>query len=223
MSDEAGGIGGRSADSADERAERMRIEKEGVVLSTLRAKLSGLDLRDTAAAIGVAYDEKHGTVELHLLTDVFWVDDNLEVRGAGGQPEFEDTAIILNALRQRGGRRGEGWKAFRELASGHAGDFRDEAERPLAEVAAEVAADPREAAYAVGGSVVEPIAGSDVTIRVPVYPNVEALVQVFAEDMEFPSDARILFSEGADNFLPPGCLEELGARLAARMRRAVES
>lgn len=223
MADELRPDDGSSAPSADERAEAMRERKESVVLDTLRAKVAGVDLESAALSLGGTYDPEEKTVELYLLDEPLWLDAQFTVRSRSGQADFEDTAIILNALLRPGGRPGDGWRAFRELAAGHAGDFHDEAEAPLSGATDAVAEHAEGIASAVGGRVVESVAGADASLEVPLFPNVRALVQVFREDMEFPAEARILFSDGADRFLPPGCLEELGARLSERILAAAGS
>ncbi|GAB4250516.1 MAG: hypothetical protein Kow00129_11380 [Thermoleophilia bacterium] len=209
--------------SAETRAREMRRRKEQVVLETLRRKASGVDLRDVALSLGVGWAEDGESLEFEILGEGLVVRPDLSVvsKATARQASWADAAIVLNALVRPGGHPGSGWKTFREFAGGHAGDFREEAEKPLAFHAEEIAARAQEAASAVSGRVVDPVAGSDVTFEVPVFPHVRALVQVFREDMEFPAEARILFTEGADRFLPPGCLEELGSRLARKIIAAV--
>jgi hypothetical protein len=106
------------------------------------------------------------------------------------------------------------------LAAGHYHDFHDEAEVPIGAAATEICAAADQVARALEAEIVEPLGGCDLCLLVPAFPGVNVLVQVYLEDMEFPADAKILFSAGADRFLPPGCLEEVGRQLAGTMRKA---
>jgi len=223
-------------DSGSARGERMRIDKEAFVLRTLREKAAGVDLRDAATALGAGYDADTGRLLVHILNERFALTPELEavrVQPADetpeppprsppappqGQPEaarerpagYEETVVILNSLLMPGGKPGEGWQAFREMAAGHAQDFRVDVEQPLAEEAELLVARVPAIANRFGGELVEAVGGSDLAIVFAGYPGVRLLLQLYLEDTEFPTDARVLFSAGSDHFLPPGCLEELG-------------
>jgi hypothetical protein len=201
---------------ADERVEKTR---EGV-LAQLRERVGALDMARQASALEADYDAAAGELRLTLLGREFVVTRDLEVRGPAGQASYEDQVVILNSLLRPGGPAGEGWVPFRELAAGHYHDFHDEAEVPLAQAADEICAAPEKVAAELKGRLVEPIGGCDACIEVPVFSDVKALLQIYLEDMEFPADAKVLFSRGADRYLPPGCLEEVGRQIAARARKA---
>lgn|GEM_PF-4434723 len=224
-------------DTGSARGERMRIDKEAFVLRTLREKVAGVDLRDAATALGAAYDANNGRLLVHILNERFAltpeleafrlrpVDETCELGPAPGQQKaareqpatYEETVVILNSLLMPGGKAGEGWQAFREMAAGHAQDFRLDVEQPLAEEAELLVERVPAIADRLGGVLVEAVGGSDLAIVFEGYPGVHLLLQLYLEDMEFSTDARVLFSAGSDRFLPPGCLEELGHRLAERL------
>ncbi|HZJ02625.1 MAG TPA: DUF3786 domain-containing protein [Thermoleophilia bacterium] len=223
----------------------MRNDKEAFVLRTLREKVAGVDLRDAATALGAGYDADTGRLLVHILNERFALTPELKAfrlqpadetreppqspapgpappqgqqEAAREQPaSYEETVVILNSLLMPGGRPGEGWQAFREMAAGHARDFRVDVEQPLAEEAELLVARVPAIANRVGGELVEAVGGSDLSIVFAGYPGVRLLLQLYLEEMEFPTDARVLFSAGSDHFLRPGCLEELGHRLAERL------
>ncbi len=219
----------------------MRLDKEAFVLRTLREKVAGVDLRDAATALGAEYDADTGRLLVQILNEHFALTPELEAfrlrpadetgepgtatGPASGQAEpaaeqpatYEETGVILNSLMMPGGKPGEGWQAFRELAAGHAQDFRLDVEQPLAEEAELLVERVPAIANRLGGELVEAVGGSDLAVVFEGYPGVRLLLQLYREDMEFPTDARVLFSAGSDRFLPPGCLEELGHRLSERL------
>jgi hypothetical protein len=207
------------------------------VLVTLRTRLSGIDLEGRAGRLGAAFDPASGELVLEMLGRQIRVDAALKVRSPEGPIDYEEEVILLNALLPPGAaavagataepaRAGSGrspsgsWVPFREMGGGHAADFHAEVEVPLAQEAERVVDKAERVAASLGATIAEPLAGSDLTLEVRLFPGIDALVQVFLPDMEFPADARILFSAGAAGVLPPGCLEELGHRLVDRILAA---
>jgi hypothetical protein len=206
------------------------------VLQSQRRRLLGVDLRSRAAELGADYDSRTDELVVAIMDRELRIDSELRVRATQGAVDYEEEVILLNALLGPGSAggdtgpragnpalvRGGAWVPFREMAGGHAGDFRAEVEAPLAEAASRVVPVGEAVARAIGGRVTEPLGGSDLALEVRLFPGVDALVQLYLADMEFPADARVLFSAGADRYLPPGCLEELGHRLVERILAAVE-
>ena len=59
----------------------------------------------------------------------------------------------------------------------------------------------REACLALGGTLCRPMAGADITCRIPVTPFFPVLLQFWSSDEEFPAKALLLWDRNADQFL----------------------
>lgn len=116
------------------------------------------------------------------------------------------------------------WLAFRQLPDGmfYAQAFANHAEALLAERFGNDMAGFRQAALALGGTVLTSgpaggLAPPDAFFRFQALPRLALAVQLWAGDEEFPGQARVLFDANAGHYLPTEDLSGIGDWLAHKL------
>lgn len=127
-------------------------------------------------------------------------------------------ALLHYLLTADGTRPADRWVTFRELPDGlfYAQAFANHAEGLLA---ARYGADVegfRRAAAKLGGT---PLSLADASFRFQALPRVAMAALIWAEDEEFPAQARILYDAAAGHYLPTEDLSGIGDWLAHRLVR----
>ena len=76
-----------------------------------------------------------------------------------------------------------------------------------------------EAAEKLGGEQAE---FGDVSVKVPVFPRIDAVVVLYREDDEFPPDANILFKDDIINYLPLEDVAVLSGLIGSKLKKALD-
>ena len=102
------------------------------------------------------------------------------------------------------------WRTIGDFPGTRCPDFRKNVELPVAQHAAEAITRAQAILPMFDGTGVPSLIGSDLAITMRALPNVYLHVEMCQETQDFPSDAWILFSNNADEFLSAENLQTLG-------------
>lgn len=109
------------------------------------------------------------------------------------------------------------WRTIGDFPGARCADFRKNVELPVAQHAAEVITRAQAILPMFDGTGVPSLIGSDMAITIRALPKVYLHVEMSQETQDFPSEAWILFSNNAHEFLSAKNLQALGETFKDRL------
>ncbi len=109
------------------------------------------------------------------------------------------------------------WRTIGDFPGARCADFRKNVELPVAQHAAEVITRAQAILPMFDGTGVPSLIGSDMAITIRALPKVYLHAEMSQETQDFPSEAWILFSNNAHEFLSAKNLQALGETFKERL------
>jgi len=172
---------------------------------------------ELAERLNALYSEEEDALLLAMLGQEYTVRRNgITLRGQKA-PELHE-AVLLDYLACRGTVLVETpWRGLGDFAEGLAADFRKRVELPLAQHIGDLATRTGTVLPLIDGWSAPSIIGSDLAFTVRALPKVHLHVELSQENQDFPSEAWVLFSNNANEFLSTGGLRTLGELFRDRL------
>lgn len=170
-----------------------------------------------AERVGALYNEEQDALLLAMLGQEYIIRrDGILLRGQRAPDNH--ASVILDYLFSSGSALTlMPWRTIGDFAGARCADFRKNVELPVAQHAAEVITRAASILPMFDASGVPSLIGSDMAITMRALPMVYLHAELSQETQDFPSEAWILFSNNAHEFLSTESLQALGETLKDRL------
>ncbi len=170
-----------------------------------------------AERVGALYNEEQDALLLALLGQEYIIRrDGISLRGQKAPDSH--ASVILDYLFSSGTALTLlPWRAIGDFPGARCADFRKNVELPVAQHAAEVITRAQAILPMFDGTGVPSLIGSDMAITMRALPKVYLRVELSQETQDFPSEAWVLFSNNAHEFLNAENLQALGETFKDRL------
>ena len=170
-----------------------------------------------AERVGALYNEEQDALLLAMLGQEYIIrHDGIFLRGQKAPDSH--ALVILDYLFSSGAALTlMPWRTIGDFPGAKCPDFRKNVESPVAQHAAEVITRAQAILPMFDGTAVPSLIGSDMAITMRALPKVYLHVEMSQETQDFPSEAWILFSNNANEFLSAENLQALGETFKDRL------
>jgi hypothetical protein len=170
-----------------------------------------------AERVGALYNEEQDALLLAMLGQEYTVRrDGIFLRGQKA-PEGHATVVLGYLLSSGTALTLMPWRTIGDFPGARCADFRKSVELPVAQHAAEVITRAQAILPMFDGTGVPSLIGSDMAITMRALPKVYLHVELSQETQDFPSEAWILFSNNAHEFLSAENLQALAETFKDRL------
>jgi hypothetical protein len=163
-----------------------------------------------AERTGAFYSDRDDSLCLALLGQEYFIGRNGVTLQGQKAPENHE-ALILDYLLSSGTMMREvPWRSFADFGEPGAPEFRKKVELPLIQHVSDFISRANTIVPLFDAAIVSSMIGSDMAITVRALPRVHLHIELSLEDREFPSEAWVLFSNNANEFLSVNGMQRLG-------------
>lgn len=170
-----------------------------------------------AERVGALYNEEQDALMLAMLGQEYIIrHDGILLHGQKAPDSH--ASVILDYLFSSGtGLTLMPWRTIGDFSGARCADFRKNVELPVAQHVAEFITRAQAILPMFDGTGVPSFIGSDMAITMRALPKVYLHVEMSQETQDFPSEAWILFSNNAHEFLSAENLQALGETFKDRL------
>jgi hypothetical protein len=163
-----------------------------------------------AERAGAVFSEHDEAIRLALLGQEYHICRNGVTLQGQKAPENHEVLILDYLLSSGTTMREVPWRSFADFGEPCAPEFRKKVELPLIQHVSDFITRANTIVPLLDAVIVSSMIGSDMAITVRALPKVHLHIELSLENQEFPSEAWVLFSNNANEFLSVHGMQRLG-------------